>query len=210
MLCRWRDYLWPVIGLACLMAGQANAEVLSQVDIANGDQVVDHSKSIAQITQAQSSGGWPAQYGLGLFINNIEFELSIANAASPGGALAITTRIKTKPTIFIASELPSDSCSYAVVLEHEMMHYRFDLEVLHAMPDQIRTITHDAFPDNRALSAQAIEQAKSLCFQRIKYVYGARSFPQHVTIDNPASYEKLGKSCQGEIGQRLNKALTTR
>jgi len=185
-------------------AGQhAAAEVLNQVKVSHGALVIDHTRSIAQITRAQASGGRPAQYGLGLFLNSIEFALSGSIPSRPEGTLALTTEVSTHPVIYVASEFPKDSCAYAVVLEHERKHYRFDLDVLRAMPDQMRTIARDAFPAGNGASAQEIERARNLYFQRVKHLYDALSFPQHVTIDNPASYRELAGQCGGEIGSRL-------
>jgi hypothetical protein len=193
--------------VACLaLAGLAPplaAEIVNQVSIAHGPLTIDHSKTVADITRAQASGGKPAQYGLGLFRNSIDFALSVSSAPQRPGVLAVGTQVKTAPTIYIASEFPEDSCAYAVILEHERRHYLFDLEVLRLMPDHIRRVTQEIFPDHATWSARDIEAAKGVYFQRVKYVYEALSFPQHVSIDNPESYAELGNRCSGEISKRL-------
>lgn len=190
---------------ACLLLSSrpADAEVINRVELLNAKLVIDHTKTIAEITRAQALGGRPASYGLGLFVNNIAYELNYGTSSSQPGIVSIVTRIKTSPTIYIAQEFPKTSCAYAVVLEHEYKHYLFDLDVLRAMPDQIRKISRDVFPDNGTTGVQEIERAKGLFFQRVKYVYDGLSFPLHVTIDNPASYKKLSGSCNGEISQRV-------
>lgn len=192
-----------LLALAGWPGDHAAAEVLNRVDVSHGRLAVDHSKSIAEITRAQARGGRPAQYGLGLFHNNIEFALSASTASRPAGALALTTQVRTRPVIYVAREFPEDSCAYAVVLEHEMKHYRFDLDVLRAMPDQMRKVARDVFPTGGNASAQEVERAENLYFQRVKYLYEALSFPQHLTIDNPAAYQELADLCGGEIGRRL-------
>jgi len=179
------------------------AEVVNRVAIEHGVLAIDHGKSIAEITQAQARGGRPAQYGLGLFVNNIEFELSIGGAPAPKGVLAMATRIRTRPTIYIARELPKGSCAFAAVLEHEQKHYAFDFDVLRAMPDEAGKIARDVFSGTATASERNMQAAKGLFFQRVKYVYEALSFAQHVGIDNPASYAQLTGVCDGEIGKRI-------
>lgn len=190
---------WPATGFAW--------EVANRIVIEHGELVIDHSKSIAEITQAQAKGGFPAEYGLGLFQNRFKTELAV-NPPLPGASaqrLSMTTRIKTAPIIYVAKEFPEDSCAYAVVLGHERQHQLFDREVLRQLPGEIRAITRTVFNVD-ALEYEGtrhLEAARARFFQQVKYVYDGLSLPMHQTIDNPESYRRLGTQCNGEIAKRL-------
>lgn len=190
---------WPAAGLAW--------EVFNQVVIEHGEPVVDHSKSIAEITQAQAKGGFPAEYGLGLFQNRFTTELAF-NPSEPGTSaqrLSMTTRIKTVPVIYVAKEFPEDSCAYGVVLGHERLHQLFDRDVLRQLPDEIRAITGTIFNLDilEREGARNLERSRARFFQQVKYVYDGLSLPMHQTIDNTESYRRLGTLCNGEIAKRL-------
>ncbi len=203
-----RHVLPVLFVLGFCWAGKALAwEVANRVVIEHGQLVVDHSKSIAEITLAQAKGGFPAEYGLGLFQNRFKTELAF-NPPQPGASaqrLSMTTRITTVPVIYVAKEFPEESCAYAVVLGHERLHQLFDRDVLRRLPDEIRAITRIVFNAD-ALEyggARNLERSRAHFFQQLKYVYDGLSLPLHQSIDNPESYRRLGMRCDGEIAKRL-------
>lgn len=185
----------------------ATWEVNNQVEITHGKLSIDHTKSLEEITRAQAQGGFPASYGLGLFQNRMRMELlfEAPETALTNRRLQMRTRIITAPVIYIAQEFAVDSCAYQVVLEHELLHQLYDLEVLRALPQEIRAITRQVFsPD--ALDWQRpldLDAARRRFFQQLNYVYDGRSFPRHARIDNPASYRAAGSLCNGEISRLL-------
>jgi hypothetical protein len=182
-------------------------EITNLVVVEHGTLVIDHSKSVSEITRAQAKGGFPIKHGLGLFQNRVKTELLFAQpeAAMKTRRLALTTRIRTAPIIYVAREFPEESCAYGVILGHEQLHQLFDLEVLRAMPDEIRSITQGVFPPDALewMRTLDLERARSRFFRQYKYVYDALSFPRHQTIDNPESYQRLSTLCNGEIAERL-------
>ena len=182
-------------------------EITNQVVIEHGAMVIDHSKSVSEITRAQAKDGFPAKHGLGLFQNRVKTELVFEQpeSALKTRRLTMTTRIRTAPIIYVAREFPKESCAYGVVLGHEQLHQLFDLEVLRAMPDEIRSITQGVFPADELEWTRTLDldRARNRFFRQYKYVYDARSFPRHQTIDNPESYQRLSTLCNGEISQRL-------
>lgn len=204
----------PLITLAFLFASPTDGawawEVSNRVVIEHGEVVIDHSKTIAEITRAQAQGGFAAEYGLGLFQNRFKTELTVEAPAAGARAnrLALTTRITTAPVIYVASEFPADSCAYAVVLGHERQHQLFDREVLREMPAEIRAMTRAVFnPDALAYAAgKALERARGVYLQQVKYLYDSLSLSRHQAIDNPESYRRLGGLCNGEIAKRLSGA----
>lgn len=191
-----------------LRAGTCLAwEVSNRVIIEHGELVIDHSKSISEITQAQAKGGFPAAYGLGLFQNRFRTELEFSRPAPAGTAnrMSMTTRIKTSPIIYVAREFPRDSCGYGVVLGHERLHQLYDLEVLRKLPDEIRALTLVIFNEDELgrEGTRNPERLRGRFYQQVKYAYEGLSSPLHQTIDNPESYRHLGTQCNGEIAQRL-------
>lgn len=182
-------------------------EVTNLVRVEHGILRVDHSKSMAEITRAQAKGGFPAKYGLGLFQNGVKTELlfEAPETALATRRLKLSTRILTAPVIYVAREFPVNSCAYQVVVDHEMLHQLFDLEVLRAMPDEIRAITRLVFPPDELGWARTLdlERARKRFFQQYNYVYDALSPPRHKRIDNPESYRRLSRLCNGEITRLL-------
>ncbi|MDD5390423.1 MAG: hypothetical protein PHD37_13835 [Gallionellaceae bacterium] len=187
------------------VVGAAAWEISNRVVIEHGTLVIDHSKSVSEITLAQAKGGFPAKHGLGLFQNRVKTELGIEQSDPKQQRLTMTTRIQTAPIIYIAREYAEGSCAYSTILGHEQLHQLFDLEVLRAMPDEIRSITQLVFPADELgwTPVPDLERARKRFFQQYKYVYDARSFPRHQRIDNPESYQRLSALCNGEIARGL-------
>lgn len=198
------------IALLCLALSADEGvawEVGNLVTIEHGQLRVDHSKSLAEITRAQATGGFPARYGLGLFQNEMKTELSFEapETAQMTRHLNLTTRIVTAPVIYIAREFPENSCAWRVVVDHEMLHQLFDLEVLRAMPEEIQAISRVVFsPDGLDWSGKLDrDRARSRFFRQYKYVYDALSWPRHQRIDNPDAYRRASALCGGEITRLL-------
>lgn len=201
--------------LVSLLPGEALArDIVSRVEFKHGALAIDHTQSIAQITQAQAKNGQarrsqtrhsqarqgrPATYGLGLFINDLKLEVSAGESSTPPGSISVLTRIATSPTIYVAREFPKDSCAYAVILEHERQHYLFDLNILRGLPAEIEHIAQDVFTANGG--ANRTQQF----IDRVEHIYEAKSFAQHVAIDNLLSYGDLAGQCGGAIRDYVNK-----
>lgn len=140
---------------------------------------------------------------MGLFVSDIRFELALGNPPAGPAPWPVTTRISTTPVIYVARELPKDSCAYAAVLDHEYQHYRYDQDVLRGLPGWLSGVARDVLQSGRAVPVSDLERARNLYFQRVRHAYEAFSRARHLRIDNPDSYARLGESCRGEQGQRL-------
>jgi hypothetical protein len=222
MLAR-RRFMLSVALLCCLMLdAQLSVHAVSLWQISNrvviehGVLSIDHSKNVKQITLAQAQGGFKADLGVGLFQNRLKTELSFNETSLPGKRLSMTTRIVTAPVIYIASDLPKDSCAFKLVLDHEMKHHDYDLEVLRSMPDEVRQFSQDIF-DTAAIERTGSlnqERARNRFFQQFNYVYQALGQMRHPFIDSPESYRDLSGQCNGELGRLLagkpNQANSTR
>ncbi len=198
--------LFAAMSLLALCANAGAAwDVVNRVVIEHGALSVDHSKSVKEITAAQAKGGFKADHGVGLFQNRIKTELTVGEVAVPGQRLAATTRIVTAPLIYIARELPQDSCAYQLVLGHELQHQEYDLEVLRAMPDEIRQFSQDVFDTDAIERTGQLNQnrARSRFFQQFNFVYQALGELRHPFIDSPESYRRLSTLCNGELAKYL-------
>ncbi|MEW6677983.1 MAG: hypothetical protein AB1421_08680 [Pseudomonadota bacterium] len=191
--------------LTCLAPALAARPASNRVTFQLGTLAIDHTKSIAEITQAQAQGGFKAlpgnDVGLGLYQNPVSTTLEVKVEAS--GPLRLTTLIKTAPVIYVAREFPKDSCAYQLILKHEWQHYLYDREVLRRMPDEVRALTVDLFDTPRPATQVELDRARQVFMQRFKHVYESLSFPLHIRIDSPAAYAELAAQCGGEIGKRL-------
>ncbi len=210
------DFVFPVIPPVVLLAvgttflamcGSANAgwRIVNRVIIEHGVLSIDHSKGVKEITAAQAKGGFKADHGVGLFQNRIKTELTFVEMVAPGKRMALTTRITTSPIIYVARELPKDSCAYQLVLGHELQHQEYDLEVLRAMPDEIRNLSQEVVDTDAIERSGNLDQnrARSRFFQQFNYVYQALSEMRHPVIDSPESYRHLGTLCNGELAKYL-------
>ena len=183
----------------------ANWLVSNRVIIEHGVLSIDHSKNVKQITLAQAQGGFKADLGVGLFQNRQKIELSFNETNLPGKRLSMTTRIVTAPVIYVASELPKDSCAFKLVLDHELKHQDYDLEVLRAMPDEIRQFSQEVF-DTAAIERTGNlnqDRTRNRFYQQFNYVYQALGQMRHPIIDSPESYRDLSGQCNGELGKVL-------
>jgi hypothetical protein len=191
--------------LALRVGSCAAWEISNRVVIEHGPLVLDHSKSVNEISQAQAKGGFPGGHGLGLFQNRVKTELTYTTTDLTTRRLAMTTRIVTAPIIYIAREFPEGSCTYGVVLGHERQHQLFDLEVLRAMPDEIRDITRTLYSPDALdwMHKLDLDRLRARFFRQYRYVYDGLSWRRHQTIDNPASYRQLSTLCNGEFARRM-------
>jgi hypothetical protein len=197
--------LFAMIAFACSSAAGAAWDVRNRVIIEHGVLSIDHSKSVKEITAAQAKGGFKADHGVGLFQNRIKTELAFAEVAVPGKRLALTTTITTTPVIYVAKELPEGSCAYQLVLGHERQHQEYDLEVLRALPDEIRNFSQEVFDTEAIERSGGVDQnrARSRFFQQFNFVYKALGEMRHPVIDSPESYRRLGGLCNGELAKYL-------
>jgi len=200
-----RTLLGALLGTILGAATSHASSVTNRVLIEHGKLVINHDKSIPEITKAQMFGGFKADIGLGLYQSRMTTELEIKPKGEGGASgLSITTRIKTSPVIYIAKEFPADSCAYKVVLKHEWQHYLFDRDVLRELNDDIYRLTQTVFATPMPKTQAELERAQKVFLQKFKYVYEGRSFPLHSRIDSPESYAELAGQCQGEIKKRLS------
>ncbi|OYY92690.1 MAG: hypothetical protein B7Y41_14900 [Hydrogenophilales bacterium 28-61-23] len=196
-----RACFFALVAFSCGPAAGADWHIGNRVVIEHGTLSIDHSKSVKEISAAQAKGGFKADHGVGLFQNRIKTELAFTELAVPNKRLSLTTKITTTPVIYVARELPKDSCSYQLVLGHELQHQEYDLEVLRAMPDEIQNLSQDVFDTGEIDRTGSLNQARarSRFFQQFNFVYKTLGEMRHPVIDSPESYRRLSGLCNGGL-----------
>ena len=112
--------------------------------------------------------------------------------------------------VYIARELPVDSCAYREVLTHEMRHLKTYIDHLPKVEKTVREALLKRFadkplyaPSGTAMSALEHEVDSGW----MPYIKGelAKVEIEQAAIDSPEEYQRLGKSCGGEVGALLGK-----
>jgi len=112
--------------------------------------------------------------------------------------------------VFLARELPRPSCSYDVVLGHEMQHVAVDQKLVQAYTSYFPSLLQQAVERIGVIRAGSAAEAE----RRIKrdigiYIkdFGATLSTEREKrqrrIDTPAEYKRLGQSCNGALGKLI-------
>lgn len=113
--------------------------------------------------------------------------------------------------IYMAREVPFDSCGYKTVFDHEMDHVRTDRALIEAYAPHLPETLHRAVQEIgviRASSTKAAEKEITNIVDRYFADLGVALSTvrqnQQMKIDTPEEYERLGKSCDGELGRLIS------
>ncbi len=114
------------------------------------------------------------------------------------------------PIIYIAREIPQGSCLYAEVLKHEMKHLEADLKVMSdyqiVLQDRIDWFLKHAQvegPHHADVLTKARKNMGAKFDQLIKEVHDqlqADRIQRQSAIDTLGEYERVAKTCPGDIG----------
>lgn len=116
-------------------------------------------------------------------------------------------------TVYMARELPHNTCSYAEVLAHEQKHIAVDQEFVDALMPALQTILQQATASIgviRASSAKVAEQQITSLIHNYMGDLGnhlsAIRKKKQAQVDTPAEYDRLSRSCQGELSRIIRDA----
>ncbi len=114
--------------------------------------------------------------------------------------------------IYVARELPSDSCIHREVLNHEMMHVAADERLLREFTPVARRRLEAALAQARPVRARSQEQAVSAvrrsldsAMRQVMAEFGRERDRRQARLDTVAEYERVSRSCKGEVNQYLPK-----
>lgn len=111
-------------------------------------------------------------------------------------------------TVYIAKEIPHDSCSYTTVLDHELKHVRTDDTLINVtipvLPGYLRKAL-DQIGVIRASSPETAERQLKTMINEYMRTLGANLSEvrknQQALIDTEAEYDRISSSCDGALGE---------
>lgn len=114
--------------------------------------------------------------------------------------------------VFIARELPQGSCIHGEVLAHEMKHIVVDEQLLREFGPTIRRRLESALSQARPVRARSQEQALNAIRRPIEATmrqmmqeFGRERERRQAKVDTVAEYERVSRSCNGEINRYIPK-----
>ncbi len=113
-------------------------------------------------------------------------------------------------TVFIAKEIPYGSCSYEVVLAHELQHVKTDRLLVDVTMPVLSGYIRSALKQVgvvRASSPQSAEQHLKNTINDYMAGLGANlskvRVNQQALIDTETEYDRISKSCDGALGEMI-------
>jgi hypothetical protein len=108
--------------------------------------------------------------------------------------------------VFIASEIPRDSCGFAEIMGHEQKHIAVNRELLAKYAPLIEEKLRSYLKLYGVFRVENVDYAKSLLHDRLGAITGdlvAQMQSENVElqrqVDSPEEYARLGRVCNGEL-----------
>ncbi len=184
---------------------------------------LDHTLSLNDIGQLAGRKDGTVASGhhevpVGLTIADLrlgsDYEISINEIARPDGtsyfcaepahfelSLAIVNT-----TVYIAKELPVETCSYRTVSQHEGFHVREDRDIVLEMTSALPAYLSHAMRNLGVVKGNTPEEVKTIITDTVQrlmtdiktQIIDIRQKRQ-AAIDSPQEYERLSQSCDGAL-----------
>lgn len=112
-------------------------------------------------------------------------------------------------TVYVASEIPRDSCAYREIHAHEMLHVRAYREHVASIEKTLTDALTTRFADNgpwRGQAGQVIPRLRRELDQRWLPMIRReikRGEAAQALIDSPEEYQRVANACDGEIGKLM-------
>lgn len=223
--CAWIILLllagWPnqVAADGCGQAlGKPQIEIRSDIAPAR----LDLTRSLAALTRDPDLAGsrTPAfPYAVGATGLALELKWSLHFAGTPrsdGGfcwsVQSLDITVNATATIFIASEIPRDSCLWRAVERHEQRHVMVDRQLFPELARMLRPPVLDAA--RRTAAAASGDEAKTIlgaaiedAIEAAQRAYESRRMAHHLPIDTPEEYNSFRRICgDAEVQAVLSRA----
>lgn len=182
----------------------------------------DFGKPLAALERLQGNRrtihGGKGSHVLGLaharLVSRVQFTVSIARL--PDGtfcAAPATVRASfgfSESRVLVARELPRGSCIHGEVLAHEMRHVEVDRALLQEYTPKIRAALEETIErigsvrdrNEKAILAMIKNRIESGMKASFRQFEAAREQRQE-QVDTPAEYDRVSRSCGGELGRVL-------
>lgn len=207
-------------GSAC--AGFGPIQV--KVDIQVAPLRRDYGRSLAQL--ASMPGRAPGPVGastghiLGLSQAKYGEQSQLGAMVQPmgdgtycGGANMLTVAFGYQERIvYVARELPQGSCIHAEVLKHEMRHIAVDEQLLREFAPTIKRRLEATLTQVKPVRARskdqamnALQQPVNAALRQMMQEFGQERDRRQAEVDTVAEYERVSRSCNGEISRYIPK-----
>jgi hypothetical protein len=178
----------------------------------------DGSRSISDLTRfpaARSKGTEADDHALGLTDTTIKTDANVEELTTiePTAGYCSTlyrakVRVVWRTVVYVASEIPPQSCTYRTTLAHEQKHVAIDRAMRAEIAPRIRSSI--AAVAKSATAARTLEQSQELLRRKLSAAitktlnaFQAELKAHQLTIDTPGEYDSLGRICgQAEV-QRI-------
>lgn len=208
--CITAGLLW-ISSAAAFAMGQCPLPQIN-IDIKAGEPPVLRSKSIKDLgnLHLQSSESLGSAHTMGMY--NAQIAVFIESQASLRSRLfsemqlcptQVDVKISVGHKIYIASEIPSNSCAFSETLAHEKMHETAQINAITRMKGEIRQIVlANMFQlfgkDEKSLSNKFDGMQKDIS-KIISHAISISTAGVHNQIDTEKEYDRVSRSCGGEF-----------
>ncbi|MDQ2104394.1 hypothetical protein [Azospirillum isscasi] len=218
-------------GVAFAVPAAAQTGVASCPDFAPGRVVLDvqvaplrtdYSQSIRQLAQKpgrRPTAGRTANahiMGLAAIQYNQQWQVGVVTASLGQGRYCGAAQTLTvtfgydERTVYVARELPQGSCIHGEVLAHEMRHVAVDEQLLREYVPALKRRLEDVVARARPVQGRserqvmaAIEQPIRAAMRQLIEEFGRERNARQARVDTPAEYDRIGRSCNGEINRYI-------
>lgn len=121
----------------------------------------------------------------------------------------VMIRIKSDPTVYIASEYKPGSCRYRTTVEHEMKHVTVDTKILNEFAPHIEAAAKNAVADINVIGPVKLNQIEKIKVDINKKIEEALKSPietlheqrreRQQAIDTREEYDRLSRLCGDEF-----------
>ena len=208
------------LGASCPRFGPV--EVMVEFQVAKLQR--DYNRPLAQLAampgRAPGPAGASGGHILGLahakYVEQSQFGAlfqPMGDGTFCGGAKALAVAFGFQERIvYVARELPQGSCIHREVLNHEMKHIAVDEQLLREFGPTIKRRLEASLSQIKPVRARSKEQAMNAVRQPIDAVlrqmmqeFGRERDKRQAQVDTVAEYERVSRSCNGEINKYIPK-----
>lgn len=184
----------------------------------------DYGRSVAQLANMPGRAPGPAGasdghiLGLALVKHGERSNLEALVQPMGDGSVCVAPKLLTvgfgyeERTIYIARELPQDSCIFGEVMGHEMKHITVDEQLLRDYGPTLRSRLETAVARMRPVRARSRDQAMRALLQPVNGLlrqmlreFGQERERRQASVDTLAEYQRVSRSCNGEIERYIPK-----
>ncbi len=195
-----------------------------KVDVLTAPLRRDYGRSINQLAGMPGRAPGPAGasnghiLGLALVKHGERSNLEALIQPMGDGTFCVTPKLLTagfgyeERTIYVARELPQNSCIFGEVLSHEMKHIAVDEQLLREYAPTLNRRLEAVAARMKPVRARSKDQAmralllpvNSLLRQMLQE-FGQERERRQSQVDTLAEYERVSRSCNGEINRYIPK-----